>query len=105
MGLNNITFRKRVKVSIRHKVSSLRPTREGWQDEAKCRGEDLNLFVYPSDYPTDKQRSKLESICNGCPVVLDCRIEGLRTMSDGWWGGMTPDERYRWAAEELFKED
>lgn len=97
--------RKANKVAIRDRAQKIRPRQEFWEDEAKCKGGDPNLFVYPSDFPTEKQRKQLEAICSSCKVILDCRLEGLRTMSDGWWGGMTPEERYRWAREELFNEE
>ena len=92
------------RVKIRSLATSLPELNFTWKDEAKCRGEDVNKFIYASDFPTDKQREKLTEFCNTCPVLMDCRYEGLRTMSDGWWGGMTPQERYEWAATDLFED-
>jgi WhiB family redox-sensing transcriptional regulator len=102
--LNNIKVngRKIKRTQIRDLAVALPERSIDWRDGAKCRGEDLELFIYASDLPTDRQRRKLKSICDGCPVIEDCRYEGVRTMSDGWWGGMTPQERYKWAAETIF---
>ena len=90
------------KVKIRNLALELRPSSEFWEGQAKCKGQDVNLMVYPSDEPTERQRKKLTELCSECPVIMDCRLEGLRTLSDGWWGGMTPQERFVWAATELF---
>ena len=36
--------------------------------------------------------------------MLTCRYEAVRNQDEGWWGGMTPEERMDWAIETLFKE-
>ena len=77
-----------------------------WADEAKCIGEDTSLFVYSTIRlgPTRSNRHKLQKICDGCPVMIECRYEAVRTSSVGWWGGMDDKQRNAWAAEELFNE-
>jgi hypothetical protein len=73
------------------------PTR-GWQLRAACTGADPNEFI-PADRPgkTPKawdierevaancRRARLD--CLRCPVTKDCLAEGVRTESEGMWGG------------------
>lgn len=99
------TVRKVSRVKIRQLCPTIPEADESWRDEAKCYGKDINLFVYGSDEPSNKQRRELVSICNNCKVVLTCRKEGLRTLSEGWWGNMTEHERFVWAANNLFLEE
>ena len=103
-GTININGRKIRRVKIRNLAAALPEVDAYWRENAKCRGEDPGVFIYASDLPTAKQRKKLTAMCEGCPVVEECRYEGLRSMSDGWWGGMTPDERYEWAAETILSD-
>lgn len=68
-----------------------------WQDEAACRGEDLELF-FGSDGETRDDREEREDIaravCSECPVLGACADYALtRPERDGVWGGMTPDDR------------
>lgn len=93
------------KVKIRNMCKDLPDHGDQWRDEASCLGEDINLFVYSSDEPTDRLREQLTAICQSCKVIISCRKEGLRTLSEGWWGGMTPQERLNWAADQLFAND
>lgn len=92
------------KVKIRRLCPSIRSSGDEWRDDAACVGKDVADFVYGSDEPTTQQRLRLESICSKCPVIIICRKEGLRTLSEGWWGGMTEQERFSWAAQNLFLE-
>ena len=101
----NVNGRKISRVQIRGLAAKLPLRSEDWRDDAKCRGEDPTLLVYASDFPTERQRKKLTELCSNCPVVESCRYEGLRTMSEGWWGGMTPEERYEWAVTVLFVDE
>jgi hypothetical protein len=97
------------KVRIRNLARSLPLQDDLWMDSAACKGRDVNLFVYSADEPSDRQRKELTRICSSCTVMMECRYEGLRTLSDGWWGGMTPQERFEWAQltilSEQLKED
>lgn len=47
--------------------------REGWRDVAACRGMDHELF-YDSTVAADKVA---ETICNTCPVMMDCGAQAL----------------------------
>jgi hypothetical protein len=82
-------------------AKELRPAREGWEEFANCRGEDVTEFVYTSDIPSKKTRAKLTKICENCPVLVTCRLEALRNNDVGWWGGMDEKERIIWAARNL----
>jgi len=89
------------KVKVSHLASKLRPAREGWTEFAKCKGENVSEFVYNSDMPSNKIREKLKSICDNCPVLRTCRLEAIRNMDVGWWGGMDEQERLVWAVRHL----
>lgn len=69
--------------------------RPGWQSRARCRGKTEMYF------PKDGQgRSVVQSICEACPVRLDClaacwAVEQhlIPTYWFGVYGGLTPSER------------
>lgn len=92
------------KVRIRNLAKSLPLQDDVWMDSAVCRGQDPNLFVYSADEPSKQQRIELSNFCDRCEVIMQCRYEGLRTLSDGWWGGMTPQERFEWASATILAE-
>ena len=73
-----------------------------WVYDGNCYGEDTNKFIYPALKLTDSKRYELAKICANCPVIETCRYEAVRNQEEGWWGGMTPQERLEWAAKELF---
>ncbi len=65
-----------------------------WQDYAACLdtgGSVTNLFFiegYGSHYRAARK------FCAGCPVVIDCLIEGLEvSLGEAMWGCMSPNER------------
>ena len=93
------------KVRLKKLASTLKPARPGWRDYANCVGVSVDEVVYPSEEPSRKVRQKLEKLCSDCPVILTCRLEGIRQMEEGWWGGLTQRERMDWAAENLFAEE
>lgn len=72
-----------------------------WVDEGKCLHENPDRFVYASAMPTLSERYQLKKICEGCPVILECRYEAVRNLDQGWWGGMDERERLEWAENEL----
>ena len=74
-----------------------------WQDDAACIGAADAIF-YPSETPTltNDRYATARTICNGCPVIAECRTSVLAFEADkatqgryGYTGGMTPAERYR----------
>ena len=78
-----------------------RPTWEedvSWQQDALCRGADVNLFFTPSHLEHKEEREEREdrakAICAGCPVRNPCLSFALRTREPhGVWGGMNEIER------------
>jgi hypothetical protein len=91
------------KVVIKKIAGKLEPARPGWEYSANCRGKDVLEFVYGSEGPSRKIREKLVRICTECPVLETCRLEAIRNMEVGWWGGMDEKERLDWAIKNLSK--
>lgn len=92
------------KVTIKKIASTIKPARSGWFDFANCKGKDTRDFVYGSEQPGQKVREKLVRICTDCSVLNTCRLEAIRNMEVGWWGGMDEEERLAWALNNLNKE-
>jgi WhiB family redox-sensing transcriptional regulator len=66
-----------------------------WRFDAACATEDPELF-FPVGIsgPALAQTALAKSVCQGCPVLEDCRKWALDTGQDaGVWGGMDEDER------------
>ena len=66
-----------------------------WRVQAACRMEDPDLF-FPvgSSGPALVQLAEAKSVCDRCPVLVQCRTWALTTGQDsGIWGGMSADER------------
>lgn len=56
---------------------------EEWQEQAACRGEDLDFFFPKRGQPTAKGRA----LCAACPVHDECDDYAKRTGSEGLWAG------------------
>lgn len=75
----------------------------GWQKDAACRGEDLDLFFGPPtgddrEYGPAKSEREAEAkwLCSLCPVRTECLESALANGERyGVWGGLTEDERKR----------
>lgn len=65
----------------------------GWTDRAACVGQPTILFFPTGTGPLDALDAK--AVCADCPVQDPCLEYGLRTHSDGVWGGTTEAERDR----------
>ena len=89
------------KVQVKYLAQKLKPAREGWAEFANCKGKDVSEFVYDTELPTNKVRKVLEKICEDCPVLKTCRLEAIRNMDIGWWGGMDEQERNIWAVRNI----
>ena len=62
-----------------------------WKDLAACRGMPSGIFF------SDRGKShavmdEVRAICAECPVVEDCRTEGMHE-AHGVWGGLTVRQR------------
>lgn len=71
---------------------------EGWEREARCRGEQDTLFFGPNRFEPKRERRAREqaakAICAGCPVVSECRDHALRHGEMyGVWGGLGEGDR------------
>ena len=69
-----------------------------WQLQGNCLGYPLDVF-FPEDRLKSGLRRREEAakrICQGCPVLPECREHALKTPEQhGVWGAMTPRERAR----------
>jgi WhiB family redox-sensing transcriptional regulator len=72
-----------------------------WRYDAKCRGEDTELFFPPRNKDLYKPiADQAKAICNGkdgkppCKVRFECLMEAIETdETHGIWGGMSHRER------------
>jgi len=61
-----------------------------WEDDARCLRHDPELFFESSA----RAERRAKSICNGCPVKLECLAYALESrIQYGIWGGMNVTER------------
>jgi WhiB family redox-sensing transcriptional regulator len=72
-----------------------------WMDAAACK--DMSWDSYDRFFPhvgggrsgNDEAWAPAVAVCMGCPVKADCLIYAeTRGLTDGVWGGLTPDERH-----------
>ena len=63
-----------------------------WQEEALCRGSDLDFYDISLD-----NAAKCIAICEGCPVKDECLEASVFPDWEayGIWGGLRPDPRQR----------
>lgn len=71
---------------------------DGWELDARCRGEEDALFFGPNRFEPKRERLAREqaakAICAGCPVVAECRDFALRHGEMyGVWGGLGEGDR------------
>lgn len=69
-----------------------------WQERARCRDLDVELFYPSSDSEPLNQRHMRETaakaVCGGCPVQAECLAWALaRGERFGVWGGKSERER------------
>lgn len=92
-----------------HNASYRPPTPRGgdWRDEAVCVDVDTTLFYVPGapiGWETELgkwQATEARAICSACPVRNQCLADALRMGDrDGFLGGMTPQERDRFARSQ-----
>lgn len=66
-----------------------------WHKDVACRDADPELF-FPigTTGAALRQEEEAKRICRNCPVQIQCMTWALETgVTDGVWGGTTPDER------------
>lgn len=77
-----------------------------WQVDAHCRDMDQAIF-YGDEDRTGKARhhpsltvdevAKARSVCNSCPVQMDCLEYAISNREEfGIWGGSTAGQRKKW---------
>ena len=70
--------------------------RPSWQDKAKCKGMDTNIFYGHNEdkLMTSAEIAVAKQICWPCPVRTDClRVSLDEEEHYGVWGGFAPHER------------
>lgn len=68
-----------------------------WQLDAACQGLASSVFFHP-DGERGAARAgrarRAKAVCQGCPVLEQCRRHALATREPyGVWGGLTEEER------------
>lgn len=61
-----------------------------WMRSAACRSEDPIAFF---DRESPFTQARLRRLCATCPVITECLEYALDHDEQGWWGGMTRQER------------
>jgi len=68
-----------------------------WQLEGSCRGVDSSLFFHTDNergFARERRESRAKAICEGCPVLEQCRRHALSVEEPyGIWGGLGETER------------
>lgn len=60
--------------------------------DAQCTTGDPDFFFPNSEKELQERLPTLEAICNGCRHKIDCAEFAIENaISDGFWGGFTPD--------------
>jgi WhiB family redox-sensing transcriptional regulator len=69
-----------------------------WASDCACRGRTELFFAPNGATENSKQRRTREkialSICNSCPVILECRAHARLRGEQGIWGGETDEDRW-----------
>jgi len=71
------------------------PRSWGWQEQAACRGMDLEVFFgREGERGRERREAKAKRVCAGCPVRTECLDHAVgRPEKYGTWGGLNEDER------------
>ena len=56
------------------------PDKDRWDEKALCRGTMSDLHWVWGSEPGTKSVDKCLSLCNACPVMMECRQEGANDM-------------------------
>lgn len=70
-------------------------TSTDWMQDGLCRQVDADLFFPDSvGNAVRYQIARARTVCNRCPVLVECREYALATdQRFGVWGGLSEDER------------
>ena len=101
--IRNKTADRRRTVVVDHRSGPAQSGALDWQDEAACKGVDINIF-FPYDETSTGPRSvsseaskvfkeEALSYCNRCPVRERCLKMALDSFERGIWGGTDHRER------------
>ena len=60
--------------------------------DALCREIGVELF-FPENSSFPQEERFVRTLCNKCPVVVECREWAINHEEHGIWGGTTPNER------------
>jgi hypothetical protein len=74
-----------------------------WADEAACKDTPLDIWFTELGFHADQEAIR---ICNRCPVINQCRDYAINNdQTDGIWGGMTPDQRFKHSRKRKARHD
>lgn len=70
-------------------------TDNSWKDAGLCSGMTQVFFGSASERPERRREREIlaRSICDVCPVMMDCRRAGRMNHEHGIWGGENDEER------------
>jgi hypothetical protein len=82
-----------------------------WRSEASCKDVDVNQF-FPVDSSnrmiyskeTSEVINQTVSICDSCPVAVNCLRDALENDMEGIWAGLSQSYR-RYLMKNVFKDD
>jgi WhiB family transcriptional regulator, redox-sensing transcriptional regulator len=68
---------------------------EDWMDAAACKGRTNLFFGIAGERPERRARREAQArkVCQGCPVLLQCRTLARTNRENGFWGGESEEER------------
>jgi WhiB family redox-sensing transcriptional regulator len=94
-GLDLLPQRRSARNAAR--IPAIADLRLGWQEQARCQGEDARLFFGPEKERTrdrEAREGEAKQICAACPVLRECRAHALGTPElFGVWGGLSEADR------------
>ncbi len=80
-----------------HRLSAPRQDHWEWQQDAACRGTDVETFYHPdNERGTRRARHEMraKAICATCSVTEHCLAWAMANREPyGVWGGLSPEER------------
>lgn len=59
-----------------------------WVVDSKCRGKEVDTY-----FPRGVGKNVPRTLCEGCPVIKDCKAYAVAHFEKGIWGGTSHHER------------